>query len=241
MGNVPVMPLLLQAFGWLLLLSFASGLLLWHTLAYAASKALPPPETPKDPVLPQRRILDQSYRTHVHEAGHIIALWLDPYTQDVRGAVVFRNGSGFTGYMRNTPTVHTVVSATWYGTCADFGGLAAEIIIFGKTSARSSEADLQHARSRVETILACGPHLMDTTPWLDVWRTNGSSKSIGSLYRETPAPEVSLVLDKAYAHTKSLMRAHQDRIRAIAFAMKDGCGHISRAEIEVIMGPRPHI
>jgi len=195
---------------------------------------------------PVRRQIDEDLRMHVHENGHVIAAWLDPHVEDIYGVAMLRDGQTLTEVVRDNDVEHPDFpsSTWWYEAVYHLAGLAAEIKVFGdmtKEEIGEETYDLHNARDAIVEGLEHDDHTFDRTPWLDHQVIPGpGSPSLKDCFEESERPpdEVVTILDKAFAHAKSLIASQSDRLRQLTFALKDGGDQLCYGEIESIMGTR---
>lgn len=160
----------------------------------APLEALPVPEAKT--VSDFRPLTYEEHRTAVHEAGHAIAFWHNPYVRRIRSVRLHSRG----GDVLSEITAQGGVKALWYELAANLAGFAAEMAEFSKVSSTPCKSDLGKARATAREIVRLRGQ--DNSPWKE---TLDFPFDVGQVYKAgSLSPAVIQVLNIAYAWARAL-------------------------------------
>lgn len=134
-------------------------------------------------------------QTAVHEAGHLLAQWYDPFNVHIARAHVSGGNGAVAHYAldANEPPV-----SDWNRACTNLAGIAAETVVFGKFRSADSRGDLANAHARAVRLVAA--HVPC------VWQVRSRTViDFTKMWAEPPPREVAEVLRTCFCRAKDLI------------------------------------
>jgi len=163
------------------------------------------PRAPRD----EERTAKEDQRIAVHEAGHAVLTWscatVSDFTEvsiDPRSADA--DADGFVIY-KVLQVYDDTPHGQWCRTVMNLGGLAAEVMVYGKMRSGTSYTDLNGARRRAAWLVACGE---TTPPWKNL-RDDAPTPPFAKMFEEPPTEEEVAVLAACWRMARAVLSAHR--------------------------------
>lgn len=174
------------------------------------------------------------YRAAIHEAGHTICAWHDPYVRRITLVTIDPTRAGLAGHVNYTASTNPAAAAKWYAISVNMGGIASEFCEFGKARSGGSKRDLEHAREAAKAIVKAGSPV---APWARAEERVEASDNIARMFGSGLDPEIGRILNIGYAYSRDLVE--QDRAR-LMLVTNHLCrsGDLKAKEIKRIFGKR---
>ena len=184
----------------------------------------------EEPSLQNTRTLIE-YRVAVHEAGHTVAAWYNPYMVEIARVAIDDSvvGNGLTRFRVNA---NGHVNQLWYAIAGHLGGIAAEAFLLDKFRSGPARQDRQLAKAVAREIARRGA----LEP---PWQTPPAPSPIDfrRAYRHLTDDEL-YVLSQSYAYVRHLLERDQKRVEAVVQELLHD-GVVSPADVRKIFGSRP--
>jgi ATP-dependent Zn protease len=152
------------------------------------------------------------YRVAVHEAGHAVCVWFDPYTRGI-DRITIDDGAVGEGRVSSSRMSRATAPSFWYGMVNNLGGIAGEMMEFKRMRSGTAKSDLEKALHKARELVKVDK--LDP-PWKHTELEDGHF-DISTMYRsvDSDTPEAR-VLNLAYAHARYLLEKDRKRMLQVA-------------------------
>lgn len=174
------------------------------------------------------------YRAAVHEAGHAVCAWSNPYTSSIDRVTIDAGALG-EGFVLYSSAVSTPASI-WYRLVVHLGGLAGESVEFdGRMRSGTARSDLLKAKEDALELVQL--ESLDP-PWPEPAGLEEGDFDMAQMFRSVEAGSpVAVVLSVAFKRAKHVVERDRSRAQAVA-AKLAADGVLERADIRAIFGRR---
>lgn len=199
---------------------------------------VPPVERQTANRVPLRSRID--HRAAVHEAGHAVCAWFNPYVVRI-DYITLDDGSTGTGRVHQTiSSKRHRADARWALIATDLGGIAAEVLEFGVVRSGPARGDLIRARDLAVQLVAEAKDPNATTgssPWDHVLPDEPFDVSRMLRSIESDSDEAR-ILNICYVRAKHLIESNPTLMERTVKALLQE-GRLERDQIDRIFGRRP--
>lgn len=169
----------------------------------------------------------------VHEAGHGVTAWACTTVKTIDRIDIDGDGDDVAGTHERLSLALESHEATWCDVVIKLGGVAAEVMVYGKIRTWTARTDLVEARALAKQILqrnAAAPSW--ATP-----KGQAATLPLDLMYDPPLSEEEHRVLDHAYRMARTVVSAYRDghgRLVGVLLYKR----HMTNAEVLAVLGPR---
>lgn len=175
-------------------------------------------------------------RIAIHEAGHATLCWRSPCIRKIVIAEICEAEGGYDGHVTAHDTLFPTVTSSWYMLSVALAGVAAELLVFGKSRMLQARKDLQLAHKLATDLIAQGQDA-DSSPWEPEPDIEGLEDMSRAFRTELP-DNVKRVLACGYKHARTVLEENRPGLLNLAKSLYHQ-GQLNHAEVVAILGPRP--
>lgn len=172
------------------------------------------------------------FRVAVHEAGHAVLAWHNPYVRSIDRIEMddgLQRGNG--RMLHRVNGLSDPRRARWYDLTMLLAGIAGEMRELRNTRSGNAQDDLEKALAAARAIVRDGPA---EPPWEGDRPEGGFDPS--RMLRATP--EEAVVIRIAYARTKAVLSRDRERFERIVHLLLEH-GALGETEVVLVFGTRP--
>jgi len=154
------------------------------------------------------------FRTAVHEAGHAVCAWVSPHTTSINSITINGGGPYNGGQMLYTLTDNGSPTVAWHTLTVHLGGIAAELLEFGKVVSKPAKKDLTEAAEAARMIVG---HGMPNPPWSEPVVLPAKYFDVSEMFRSIDSDtNVAAVLNLSLARAKHVLTEDRERMLRVA-------------------------
>lgn len=190
------------------------------------------PDVPSGPELPsQKGARYRRDRKYAHECGHAVVAWLSPAVEDVLGITFEDDGSALTTMSFRTAYPELRIEQA----VVLMGGLAGELLVWGRVWSGGFGDDLPKARAALEAYLRNSSIRELERRWRG--RLAESGLDVAAMMARRPPPDVAAAMNICFRRAKWLLIEHRAAFdRLVALSVRKG--DLSERDIASRFGPR---
>lgn len=217
----------------LLLASVLAGMLIesaWRRRREAAAPADEPAPGPAR----AGRSAETDCNVAVHEAGHGVTAWACTMVKTIdRIDIDVSDNEDTAGRHEHSDLRLTADAALWCDTVIKLGGLAAEVMMYGKMKTWTASSDLLQARGLVRQLAARGA---TEPPWITI--TGSNMLPFGRMYDPPLSDEELRIIGHAYRMARMVVSTHRERHGRLVGALLYK-RQMTSADVRAVLGHRP--
>jgi cell division protease FtsH len=177
-----------------------------------------------------------------HEAGHAICGWFLEHAYPLLKVTIVPRGVAALGYAQYTPKEQYLYNTDqlFDQICMTLGGRASEELNFKKISTGAQNDLQQITRIAYSMVTVYGMNeKVGNVSFYDPAQENSFTKPYSEETSKLIDEEVRKLIDKAYEHTKELLRQKSKEVEKLAEALLDK-EVLFQSDVEALIGKRPY-
>jgi len=219
-----------KAVGLLVLLAAILAGMFWRVVDSWVKRRWAPAAPPD---VPAGRSAYEDCRMAVHEAGHCVTAWASTTTKTIERVGIDMEIDGEEGRHERSVLILDSDEALWCNAVIKLGGLAAEMMMYGRTRTGGSSSDLLQARAFVRQLAERGA---TKPPWPAPSVT--STIPFERMFDSKLSDEERRIFGEAYRMARTVISAHRDKHARLVGALLYQ-RRMNSAEVLSTLGRRP--